>query len=176
MVLKSPKPPLRSPRLSVAVAPSPNATESLISPIFGRLFIASLLIAVAGFYASQWNSIAPTIFSPNQVNPVEGPPLPAGLPLSTVGLFLPLGMVLMVTTQLRWLPVNNWTRAAIKLLLAGLALHYFIWRMGTLNLSRSPYPESSHHNLRSHGEMVNFAENYIRRSQSFSRDAIRISA
>ncbi|MEO1589979.1 MAG: glycosyltransferase, partial [Cyanobacteria bacterium J06632_22] len=100
-----------------------------------QLFVASLLLAIFGFYVAQWNSISPTVFSPQQVNPVEGQPLPAGLPLSMAGLLLPLGAVLMITLQLRWLPVNNWTRAGMKLLLGGFAIHYFIWRTGTLNLS-----------------------------------------
>ncbi len=100
-----------------------------------RLFVVSLSLALFGFYVSRWNSVAPTLFSPQQVNPVEGLPLPAGLPMSPVGVLVPLAVVLLLTLQLRRIPLNNWTRTGLKLLLAGFAIHYFGWRTGTLNLS-----------------------------------------
>ena len=137
MVLNTPKsPPKRSqrPALTPAVSP-PKAAAPLVSPIVMRLFGMSLLLAGDGFYVSQWNSLAPTFLSPDLVNPSEGQPQPAGLPLGMAGVVLPLGLVLLISTQLRWLPTNNLTRAAMKLLLAGFALHYFTWRTGTLNLS-----------------------------------------
>jgi cellulose synthase (UDP-forming) len=53
--------------------------------------------------------------------------------------YLPTAIALLVVVGLRWLPVNNWTRTAVKTSLVLLALRYFGWRStATFNLSSTP--------------------------------------
>lgn len=110
--------------------------QSFVSPAIVPFFIGSLLVFIATVFLGQWTSSGPTFFPSYLVNPSMERVLPAflQLPGTPEEVALPAIAMLIFCLALRWVPLNNWTRLAVKLLVLAVAVRYLSWRLtATLN-------------------------------------------
>jgi cellulose synthase (UDP-forming) len=114
---------------------APNSLQ--VAPGVLLLFVASLLICLGTVFVSQWTTSGPTFVPTQSVNPVildRALPGFLRLPDAPEMIALPMLMTMMLCLGLRWLPLNNWTRLGIKLLVPVLMGRYLLWRItATLN-------------------------------------------
>jgi cellulose synthase (UDP-forming) len=115
---------------------SNSKPQSLISPAVLPLLIGSLLVFLSTVFFGQWTSSGPTFLPSYLVNPDMTRVLPSylQLPGTPEEIALPAIAILIMGLGLRWVPLNNWTRLIVKLMVPVLATRYLVWRLSsTLN-------------------------------------------
>jgi cellulose synthase (UDP-forming) len=117
--------------------PKSVANSPQLAPIILLFFGASLLICLGTVFVGQWTTSGPTFLPTQLVNPGlldRALPEILRLPGTPEAIALPAIATAFLCLGLRWLPVNNWTRLGIKLLVPLFMGRYLLWRLtSTLN-------------------------------------------